>query len=179
MKKVMITGIGMLTAVGNGREASWANIKAGKPGIGKITKFDASRCTCQVAAEVKGFDEWAIGGGLLDKREARLHGKDEYTGDEGPYDVQVGLNCCGCYFRFHFPIPCFMTFDSRRSTSRSTIRHATCDMLSFYICYPIADGPRSPVLILTHSSIGRTKIFPSPMSPVRAPSMIASIVLSM
>ena len=71
MKKVMITGIGMLTAVGNGREASWANIKAGKPGVGKITKFDASRCTCQVAAEVKGFDEWAIGGGLLDKREAR------------------------------------------------------------------------------------------------------------
>ena len=38
MKKVMITGIGMLTAVGNGREASWTNIKAGKPGIGKITK---------------------------------------------------------------------------------------------------------------------------------------------
>ena len=50
MKKVMITGIGMLTAVGNGREASWENIKAGKPAIGKITKFDASRCTCQVAA---------------------------------------------------------------------------------------------------------------------------------
>ena len=71
MKKVMITGIGMVTAVGNGRDASWENIKAGKPGVGKITKFDASRCTCQVAAEVKGFDEWAIGGGLLDKREAR------------------------------------------------------------------------------------------------------------
>ena len=71
MKKVMITGIGMVTAVGNGRDASWESIKAGKPGIGKITKFDASRCTCQVAAEVKGFDEWAIGGGLLDKREAR------------------------------------------------------------------------------------------------------------
>lgn len=71
MKKVMITGIGMVTAVGNGRDASWENIKAGKSGIGRITKFDASRCTCQVAAEVKGFDEWAIGGGLLDKREAR------------------------------------------------------------------------------------------------------------
>ena len=54
MKKVMITGIGMLTAVGNGREASWENIKAGKPGIGKITKFDASRCTCQVAADEGG-----------------------------------------------------------------------------------------------------------------------------
>ena len=71
MNKVMITGIGMLTAVGNGRDASWDAIKAGKPGVGRITKFDASRCTCQVAAEVKGFEDWAIGGGLLDKREAR------------------------------------------------------------------------------------------------------------
>ncbi len=71
MKKVMITGIGMLTAVGNGKEESWANIKAGKPGVGRITKFDASRCTSQVAAEIKGFDEYAIGGGLLDKKAAR------------------------------------------------------------------------------------------------------------
>ena len=71
MKKVMITGIGMLTAVGNGKDATWASVKAGTPGIGKITKFDASRCTCQVAAEVKGFNEYAIGGGLLDKKAAR------------------------------------------------------------------------------------------------------------
>ena len=71
MKKVMITGIGMLTAVGNGKDESWANIKAGKPGVGRITKFDASRCTSQVAAEIKGFDEYAIGGGLLDKKAAR------------------------------------------------------------------------------------------------------------
>ena len=71
MKKVMITGIGMLTAVGNGKAATWESIKAGKPGVGRITKFDSSRCTCQVAAEVKGFEEYAIGGGLLDKREAR------------------------------------------------------------------------------------------------------------
>lgn len=71
MKKVMITGIGMLTAVGNGKDATWAAVKAGKPGIGKITKFDPSRCTCQVAAELKNFDEYAIGGGLLDRKEAR------------------------------------------------------------------------------------------------------------
>jgi len=71
MKKVMITGIGMLTAVGNGKDATWEAVKAGKPGITRITKFDPSRCTCQVAAELKGFDEYAIGGGLLDKKEAR------------------------------------------------------------------------------------------------------------
>ncbi len=71
MKKVMITGIGMLTAVGNGKDATWKAVKEGKPGIGRITKFDPSHCTCQVAAELKDFEEYAIGGGLLDKREAR------------------------------------------------------------------------------------------------------------
>ena len=71
MKKVMITGIGMLCANGNGKEAAWANLKAGKPGIGKITHFDASRCTCQVAGEVKDFDAYAIEGGLVDKKASR------------------------------------------------------------------------------------------------------------
>jgi len=71
MKKIVITGIGMVSACGNGKDASWAAIKAGKPGVGRITRFDPSRCTCQVAGEVKGFEEYAIGGGLVDKREAR------------------------------------------------------------------------------------------------------------
>ena len=71
MKKVFITGIGMLCANGNGKEAAWANLKAGKPGIGRITAFDPSRCTCQVAGEVKDFEQYAIAGGLLDKRAAR------------------------------------------------------------------------------------------------------------
>ena len=71
MKKVMITGIGMLCANGNGKAAAWESIKAGKPGIGKITAFDASRCTCQVAGEVKDFEAYAIGGGLVDRRAAR------------------------------------------------------------------------------------------------------------
>ena len=71
MKKVVITGIGMLCANGNGKDAAWAGIKAGQPGIGRITGFDASRCTCQVAGEVKDFDQYAIGGGLLDKRASR------------------------------------------------------------------------------------------------------------
>ena len=71
MKKVMITGIGMLCASGNGKAAAWENLKAGKPGIGRITGFDPSRCTCQVAGEVKDFEAYAIEGGLIDKRAAR------------------------------------------------------------------------------------------------------------
>ncbi len=71
MKKVMITGLGMVTAVGNGKDATWAAVKAGTPGVGRITSFDPSRCTSQVAAEVKNFDDYAIGGGLVDKKSAR------------------------------------------------------------------------------------------------------------
>lgn len=71
MKKVVITGIGMLCASGNGKDAAWSAIKAGKPGIGRITQFDASKCTSQVAAEVKDFDAYAIESGLIDKKSAR------------------------------------------------------------------------------------------------------------
>ena len=71
MKKVMITGIGMLCASGNGKAAAWPAIKAGKPGIGRITQFDASKCTSQVAAEVKDFQAYAIDSGLLDRKSAR------------------------------------------------------------------------------------------------------------
>ena len=71
MKKVLVTGIGMLCANGNGKDAAWASIKAGTPAISRITKFDPSRCTCQVAGEVKDFEKYAIEGGLLDKKAAR------------------------------------------------------------------------------------------------------------
>ena len=71
MKKVVITGIGMVTPVGNGTAAAWENIKAGKSGIGRITKFDPSRCTCQVAGEVKGFEEYVAATGALDRKAMR------------------------------------------------------------------------------------------------------------
>ena len=70
MKKVLITGIGMICANGNGKDAAWESIRAGQPGITRITKFDPSRCTSQVAGEVKGFAEYALGT-LVDRREAR------------------------------------------------------------------------------------------------------------
>ena len=71
MNKVMITGIGMLCGCGNGKDAVWNAVKTGKSGITRITKFDPSRCTCQVAGEVKDFQAYAIDGGLIDKRDAR------------------------------------------------------------------------------------------------------------
>ncbi len=58
-KKVLITGLGMVTPIGNGKDATWAAAQASKCGITRITKFDPSRCTCQIAGEVKDFDEYA------------------------------------------------------------------------------------------------------------------------
>ena len=71
MKKIVITGIGMVTPVGNGKAASWSAIKAGTCGIGRITKFDASRCTCQIAGELKDFDAYLAETGYVDRKAAR------------------------------------------------------------------------------------------------------------
>lgn len=56
MKRVVITGLGAITPVGNTAEEAWQNLKAGKTGIAPITKFDASETGITVAAEVKDFD---------------------------------------------------------------------------------------------------------------------------
>lgn len=55
-RRVVVTGLGLITPVGNTVETSWANIVAGTPGIDTITKFDASAYACQFAGEVKGFN---------------------------------------------------------------------------------------------------------------------------
>ena len=71
MKKIVITGLGMVTPVGNGKDATWSSLKAGKCGIGRITRFDPSRCTCQVAGELKDFDAYLAEKGYVDRKAAR------------------------------------------------------------------------------------------------------------
>lgn len=56
MKRVVVTGIGMLNALGLDKESSFKAICEGKSGVDKITLFDASEFPVQIAAEVKGFD---------------------------------------------------------------------------------------------------------------------------
>ena len=51
-----MTGLGIISPVGIGLTESWSNITAGKSGITKVTRFDASGYTSQIAGEVKGFD---------------------------------------------------------------------------------------------------------------------------
>jgi nodulation protein E len=56
MRKVVITGIGVVSAIGNNAADFWASLVAGRSGIGPITKVDVSTMRFQNAAEVKGFD---------------------------------------------------------------------------------------------------------------------------
>ena len=58
-RRVVVTGLGLITPVGIGVAESWANIINGQSGIGKITKFDCSSFPSQVAGEVKNFDPLA------------------------------------------------------------------------------------------------------------------------
>jgi 3-oxoacyl-[acyl-carrier-protein] synthase II len=55
-RKVVVTGLGIISPVGNTVADAWSNIVAGKSGITNITKFDASAFASQIAGEVKGFD---------------------------------------------------------------------------------------------------------------------------
>ncbi len=55
-RRVVVTGVGLLTPLGIGTETSWEAIRAGRSGIARITQFDAAAFSCQIAGEVKGFD---------------------------------------------------------------------------------------------------------------------------
>ncbi len=67
MKRVVITGMGTITALGKDVDTLWNNIKAGNCGISKVEKFDTEGYTCKVAAEIKDFDPAEF----MDKRAAK------------------------------------------------------------------------------------------------------------
>jgi len=66
-RRVVVTGLGIISPVGNGVPEAWKNILAGTSGITRITRFDASAFTSQIAGEVKGFDPAQV----LSVKEAR------------------------------------------------------------------------------------------------------------
>jgi 3-oxoacyl-[acyl-carrier-protein] synthase II len=63
----VVTGLGAVTPIGIGKDEFWQSLLAGKSGIGKITHFDASEYTTQIAGEVKDFDPTKY----IDKKEAK------------------------------------------------------------------------------------------------------------
>ena len=66
-RRVVVTGLGLVSPVGNSVAEAWGNLVAGKSGIGPITRFDASAYSVRIAGEVKGFDVAAY----LSAKEAR------------------------------------------------------------------------------------------------------------
>ncbi len=67
LKRVVVTGLGAITPIGNTVEEYWTNLQAGKSGCGPITHFDASKFKTRIACEVKGFDPTKH----IDRKEAR------------------------------------------------------------------------------------------------------------
>jgi 3-oxoacyl-[acyl-carrier-protein] synthase II len=66
-RRVAVTGLGVISPVGNDVTSFWNSLKEGRSGIGPITRYDASRTDAKIAAEVKGFDPILY----MDKKEAR------------------------------------------------------------------------------------------------------------
>ncbi len=70
-RRVVVTGVGLVSSLGIGTEETWAGCKEGRNGIGPIQGFDAARFSCRIAGEVKGFDPLAF----VEKKEARKMGR--------------------------------------------------------------------------------------------------------
>jgi 3-oxoacyl-[acyl-carrier-protein] synthase II len=108
-RRVVVTGLGIVSPVGIGVEAAWAGILAARSGIGPITRFDAAAFPSRIAGEVKGFEV----GKYLSAKEARRYdtfihyglvatmeavrdaGLDGWTGDKERAGVCIGSGIGG------------------------------------------------------------------------------------
>ena len=70
-RRVVVTGIGLICAVGNTTDEVWRNLLAGKSGVARITQFESSNFACQIAAEVKNFDPLKF----IEKKELKKMGR--------------------------------------------------------------------------------------------------------
>src|ERR671931_967707 len=68
-RRVAITGLGLVTPLGNGVQSTWEGLVAGRSGAGPITRFDPSQFPVRFACEVRGFDPAQY----LDKKEIRRY----------------------------------------------------------------------------------------------------------
>lgn len=102
LKRVAITGLGLVTPLGNDASSTWAALIEGQSGVGAITRFDASKLACQIAAEVKNFQperlisskeqrkmglfiQYGIHASMEALKDAGFHGKF----GEGQFDAQT------------------------------------------------------------------------------------------
>ncbi|HEY2352256.1 MAG TPA: beta-ketoacyl-ACP synthase II [Candidatus Acidoferrum sp.] len=70
-RRVVVTGVGLVCALGIGTEESWANLVAGQSGIGTITLFDTTGFDCKIGGEIKNFDPFR----WIEKKELKKMGR--------------------------------------------------------------------------------------------------------
>jgi 3-oxoacyl-[acyl-carrier-protein] synthase II len=70
-RRVVVTGVGLVCALGIGTEESWKNLLAGQSGVGHVTQFDTTGFDCKIAGEIKGFDPFR----WIEKKELKKMGR--------------------------------------------------------------------------------------------------------
>ncbi len=117
LRRVVITGVGLVTPLGTGLSDTWAAMISGRSGIGPITRFDASRHASRIAGEVKGFDplrfidrkeirkmdpfiQYAIGAAQLAVEDAGIS-PDLLAGDRCGVYVGSGIGGIGTIEEYH------------------------------------------------------------------------------
>jgi 3-oxoacyl-[acyl-carrier-protein] synthase II len=70
-RRVVVTGVGLVCALGTGTEESWSNLVAGKSGVGPITLFDTTGFDCKIGGEIKNFDPFR----WIEKKELKKMGR--------------------------------------------------------------------------------------------------------
>lgn len=102
LRRVVITGVGIVSPCGLDTETSWSNIREGKSGIGKISLFDVEQYACQIAGECTGFDPEKY----IEKKRIRemarfihlaLGAGDEAVAASGLKDAPVDKNRVGTF----------------------------------------------------------------------------------
>ena len=75
-RRVVVTGIGLVTPLGIGTEPTWKALCAGESGIGRITRFDPTDYSTQIAGEVKGRAQRTGTGKAFTRRQRQRFGQD-------------------------------------------------------------------------------------------------------
>ena len=116
-RRVVVTGVGLVSSLGIGTQANWEELRAGRTGITRITRFDVSTFSTQIAGEVKGFDplnyvekkevkkidpfiQYAIAASQFAVDDAQLQVTPENSADIGVY-IASGIGGFGTIEREH------------------------------------------------------------------------------